>query len=198
MPNRQPNFTHRSSNQSGNYIFQDAYPAGLFAGLVLTVGFAIFRFLSLTSLNFEMALGSIVTRTVGAGTWIFGLFLQLFISGGIATIYAYIFEKLGRRASGSIGAAFGVLQWAIVGYLMGALPALHDSIDLFRVPHPLLANELQVPGYFALQLGMPSAICLFVLHVLYGWTVGTLCSRKQNRRMTQVKQKPASQIKSAA
>lgn len=167
--------------QNGNGV--QAFPIGVGGGLLLTIGFALARAVGLTSLNIEMGLGGIITRTIGTGTWVLGLLFHLLLAGAIAGLYAKAFKFIGR-VNWKIGIGLGFIHWLAIGLFMGALPILHDTFELFPRAHTLSAPEITSPGYFGLNLGAASVIILLTLHLLYAGYVGFAYSRSLKKKQT--------------
>ena len=145
-----------------NYV--STAKAGALGALAMTVLMVIARALGMTTLNIEMALGSLLTQQIGAGSWILGLMMHLAIGGLLAQFYAFGFEVLTERASGWIGAGFSVIHSSIAGLLMFWLGSIH----------PLMRNNgvIPAPGPFAIEYGMLTAVAFIALHVVYGAWVG--------------------------
>lgn len=147
-------------------IFQlKTFKAGVLGGLIMTVGLALIRAVDNTPLNYELALGNLMTTGFDPLTWIIGFATHLLISGSIALLYGLGFMAL-RRSNWAWGTAFGVLHWAVDGLLMGVAPAIFSLI-------PELVSE---PGFFAVNFGTLTVFANFVVHLFYGATVGGLYS----------------------
>jgi hypothetical protein len=123
-----------------------------------------------TSLNIEMALGSLLTGQIGALSWMLGFMMALLAGGLVAQFYAFGFEFLTERASAWIGAGFSLCHASIAGMLMFFLGSIH----------PLMRNHGMVPapGPFAMNYGTLTAVAFVALHLVYGAWVGTLYAIK--------------------
>jgi hypothetical protein len=148
-----------------------AFKAGMLGALAMTVLMVIARALDVTTLNIEMTLGTLLTRQIGAGSWVLGLVMHLLIGGLLAQLYAFGFEFLTESTSAWIGAGFSLIHVTIAGTLMILLGTLH----------PLMRNQGQLlaPGPFAINYGVLTAVAFIGLHLVYGAWVGTLCSIKR-------------------
>lgn len=135
--------------------------SGLIGGLIVTIMMAMARGLGLLSLNIETLWGSLVMGHSGSAAWMLGFVIHLALSAGIALIYGAAFRKVGD-AGPSIGAAFGVVHWAVSSLLLGLIP----------LAHPRTPESFQAPGFFAVQTGLFGFFFIFLLHLIYGAIVG--------------------------
>jgi hypothetical protein len=144
--------------------YKNTAKAGVLGALGMTVLMVIARALGLTSLNIEMALGSLLTQRVGAVSWILGLMIHLAVGALLAQIYAFGFDFLTERASAGIGAGFGAIHSAFAGLLMFWLGSIH----------PLMRNNgvIPAPGPFAISYGTLTAVAFIAVHLVYGACVG--------------------------
>jgi hypothetical protein len=151
-----------------NYV--NAAKAGALGAAGMTVLMIIARALDATTLNIEMALGSMLTQQMGAGSWLLGFIIHLAIGGLLAQLYAFGFEYLTEDANGWIGAGFGAIHASIAGLLMFLLGSIH----------PLMRNNgvLEAPGPFAIRYGMLTAVAFVGLHLVYGSWVGSMYAMK--------------------
>lgn len=131
----------------------------------MSILMAASRGLGLTHLNFEMTLGTLATGP-GLNAWIVGFHLHIVLAGIFALAYAFFFE-IRHDAGVVMGVLAGVLQAVIVGGVLGVLPLIH----------PRLGTELAAPGYFASALGPGDMALLFLVHMIFGATVGALYGR---------------------
>ena len=155
-----------------------AFKAGMFGAAVMTVLMVIARTLEVTTLNIEMALGSMLTQQISTSSWMLGLVMHLIVGGLLAQLYAFGFEVLTKRASAWIGAGFSLVHTAIAGGVMAMLGSIH----------PLMMNgQLLAPGPFAINYGTLTAAAFVALHLIYGACVGSLYSmRPEVRASTQM------------
>jgi hypothetical protein len=147
-----------------------AFKAGMLGALAMTVLMVIARGLGVTTLNIEMALGTLLTGQVSAGSWVLGLMMHLVVGGLLAQLYAFGFEYLAESTSAWIGAGFSLIHVTFAGTFMILLGTLH----------PLMRNngELLAPGPFAINYGAITAVAFIGLHLVYGAWVGTLCAMR--------------------
>ncbi|MEX2272455.1 MAG: hypothetical protein WD690_13360 [Vicinamibacterales bacterium] len=139
-----------------------AFVAGVVAGVVMSLGLAVGRAMGMPA-NLELMLGTMVLPA-GTGAFMAGMVMHLMISGLIALIYAWGFETLTHRSSALIGAGFGFIHAIIGGLFMGMMPMMH----------PMIPEMMPAPGVFMSAMGMMGVLAEFVLHILYGATVGAL------------------------
>jgi len=147
-----------------------AFKAGILGAFAMTVLMVFARALNVTTLNIEMALGSMLTRQIGAISWMLGFMMYLLVGGLLAQLYAFGFEFLTERTSPWIGAGFSLVHASIAGVTMFALGSIH----------PLMRNngELPAPGPFAINYGTLTAVAFVAVHLVYGSWVGSLYTMK--------------------
>jgi len=147
-----------------------AFKAGMVGALAMTALMIVARALGVTTLNIEMALGTLLTQRINAGSWILGFMMHIIIGGLLAQLYAFGFEFLTERASAWIGAGFSLIHASIAGVVMFVLGSIH----------PLMRNsgEMPAPGPFAITYGTLTALVFVGLHLVYGSWVGSLYSMK--------------------
>lgn len=139
-----------------------AFVAGVAGGIVMSLGLAMGRAMGMPA-QLEMMLGTMIAPP-GTGAFVTGLVMHLIISGLIALIYAWGFHTITHRSSAAIGAGFGLIHAVIGGLFMGLMPMMH----------PMIPEMMPPPGMFMANLGVMGIVAEFVLHVLYGATVGAL------------------------
>ena len=135
--------------------------AGVLAGLVMTVLMALARASDLFAFNLERSFGELLLGSQGDAAWAVGLLIHLAASALFALIYAEGFRRV-HAAGSRIGAAFGVIQWLLIGVFIGIMPSLR----------PMLADTLSTPGPFAMNLGLFGFFFLLLVHLIYGAIVG--------------------------
>ena len=140
-----------------------AFLAGVVGGAVMSALMWMGRILMDMPANLEMMLGTMVMEP-GPTAWIIGLVMHLMISGLIAIIYAWGFERVTHRAGWLVGAGFGLLHALIAGMVMGVMPAMHP-----RMPEPMMP-----PGAYMSSMGATGVAMEFVLHLIYGAVVGAI------------------------
>lgn len=157
-----------------------AFWAGVTGGIVMTILMAMGRWMGMTNMNMAMMQGSMITQTLGPGTWFLGLMMHLIISGMIGSIYAWGFESVTRRASAGIGAGFAIIHAIIGGIVIGMMGAMHPLT--VSPPTPVPPGRLLAPGFFAINFGMMTTMAFIVLHLIYGSIVGGMYKTKAQRR----------------
>lgn len=140
-----------------------AFGAGVVGGLVMTGGFgAAVRAFGLP-VNLELVLGTLFLPR-GLTAWIVGLVMHLVISGAIALVYAWGFERVTHRADAGVGAVFSVVHLVIAGLALLAIPAIH----------PLIPERMAAPGAFMSGMGALGIVLFVIEHVIYGAIVGAM------------------------
>ncbi len=140
-----------------------AFLAGVIGGAVMSALMWMGRVIMEVPANLEMMLGTMVLEP-GSTAWIIGLMMHLMISGLIAIIYAWGFERVTHRAGWLVGAGFGLIHAIIAGMVMGTMPAMHP-----RMPEPMMP-----PGAYLSSMGAMGVMMEFVLHLIYGAIVGAM------------------------
>jgi hypothetical protein len=163
-----------------NYV--NTAKAGALGALAMTILMVIARALGMTTLNIEMALGSLLTQQIGAFSWILGLLMHVAIGGFLAQLYAFGFEFLTERANAWIGAGFSVVHSSFAGLLMFWLGSIH----------PLMRNNgvITAPGPFAIEYGTLTAVAFIALHLVYGAGVGYLYTLWQETEISTSEEMP--------
>jgi hypothetical protein len=137
--------------------------AGVVGGVAMTVLAWLVRLAGL-QMNAEMMLGSMMSSSPGATTWLIGFMIHLMISALIALAYAWGFERVTHRAGVVVGLGFAVIHVIIAGMVMAMIPAMH----------PMIPEQMPAPGAFMANMG-GTFVALFVIeHLLYGAIVGAL------------------------
>jgi len=149
---------------------KQAFKAGAAAATLMTVFLVALRSARLTSLDFEMMLGSLVTHSFLPSAWLFGLILHVILGGIIACAYAAGFEKLAYRDRGKAGLAFGFFHALLSGTMvMGIIPLVHPFLNGMAQ-----AGFLSAPGPFAVHYGKMTPWIFIMLHLFYGAVVARL------------------------
>jgi hypothetical protein len=137
--------------------------AGVVGGVAMTVLAWLVRLAGL-QMNAEMMLGSMMSSSPGATTWLIGFVMHLMISALIALAYAWGFERVTHRAGATVGLGFAVIHVIIAGMVMAMIPAMH----------PMIPEQMPAPGAFMANMG-GTFVALFVIeHLLYGAIVGAM------------------------
>jgi hypothetical protein len=162
--------------------YEKAFKAGMLGALAMTVLMVIARALGVTTLNIEMALGTLLTRHIGAMSWILGFMMHIIVGGLLAQMYAFGFEFLAERTSAWIGAGFSLLHMSISSmgvFLLGSI-------------HPLMRNHgvIPAPGPFAVNYGTLTAVVFIAVHLVYGSWVGSLYSMAPEVEVHDTEQMP--------
>jgi len=140
-----------------------AFVGGVAGGAVMSLLMAGARAMGMQA-TLEMVLGTMLGLAPGTGAWVVGFAMHLVISGLIALLYGWGFERLTRRADWQVGLGFGVVHAVIGGLVMGMVPAMH----------PLIPEQMPAPGAFMWNLGPMGVVAEMVLHLIYGAIVGAM------------------------
>jgi hypothetical protein len=162
--------------------YDKAFKAGMLGALAITVLMVIARAFDVTTLNIEMALGSMLTQQISASSWMLGFIMHIILGGLLAQLYAFGFEFLTERTSAWIGAGFSLIHSSIAGMVMFVLGSIH----------PLMRNhgELLAPGPFAINYGTLTAVAFVGLHLVYGSWVGSSYSMRPEVEVRASEQMP--------
>jgi hypothetical protein len=142
---------------------------------------AIGRAMSITELNVELLLGSMVTHELSTLSGVVGVVLYLLIAGLIACLYAVGFRHVTQRANWAIGLLFSLVHLGMTGLAMDALGDIHAL--MIRPPLPLLRGHLLAPGLFAANFGAMTVAGFVALHLVYGALVGAMSQAASRRRL---------------
>jgi hypothetical protein len=140
-----------------------AFVAGLVGGLAMTALAWLVRQTGL-QMNAEMMLGSMVSSSPGAATWLIGFIMHMMISALIALAYAWGFENVTHRAGAAVGLGFAVIHVVIAGIVMAMIPAIH----------PMIPERMPAPGAFMANMGATFVALFIIEHLLYGAIVGAM------------------------
>ena len=145
---------------------------GFVGTVVLTTLLAGSQALGLTRMNIPFMLGTMVTPNRDRAKMIgFGMHL---INGWLfAMIYAAAFQSW-RRATWWLGALIGLVHALFVLVAaMPMLPGLHPRMaSEQRGPTP--TQQLEPPGFLALNYGRRTPLSVVLAHLLYGGILGAL------------------------
>jgi hypothetical protein len=121
------------------------------------------RTLSITVINPELVMGSILTHRLDLTSYRLGMILHLAGGGILGWVYGLIF-KIIHRTGWSTGIACATAQWVLFGAALGLVPA---SLAL-------LPGEFTTPGFFWSRLGPLTPILLFIEYLTFGAIVGAV------------------------
>lgn len=100
-----------------------AFLAGVIGGAVMSLGLAMARFMGMPA-KLEMMMGTMFLEP-GTAAWVLGFIMHLMISGLIALIYAWGFERVTHKAGWMVGVGFSIIHIVIGGVFMAMLPMMH-------------------------------------------------------------------------
>lgn len=133
---------------------------GLFAGGALFFALILSWFFVADS-NIPVLVAHTLGMRADLGQVTFSLILLLALYGGVALLYAWGFERLGR-ASAALGVAFSIPHALIMGGLLATIMALHPA-------YPSTA-----PGEWQFGTTWLGLLVFCLLHPIYGAIVGAI------------------------
>jgi hypothetical protein len=146
-------------------------PAAIYAGLIAGVAMLIPIYLGRMMMPEQMKmdllkmLGTMMMPLSGM-TYGVGLMVHLVMSVIFASAHAVFYLWLDIESGYAIGIVFGIVHFVATGMFFGMLaPSIHRGIRDGVVP---------APGFFALKLGIPTAMGALVVHIIFGVLVGGL------------------------
>jgi hypothetical protein len=142
-----------------------------FAGtVVLTTIMAGSQGLRLTRMNIPFMLGTMFTADRDRAK-IYGVALHLVNGWMFSLIYVFAFEVT-RLYTWWFGAAIGLVHGAFVLVAgMPVLPGLHPRMASER-RGPTVVEQLEPPGFMAMNYGIRTPISVLVAHVVFGAILG--------------------------
>ena len=143
---------------------------GFVGTVVLTALLAGSQALGLTRMNIPFMLGTMVTPDRDRAKLI-GFMMHLINGWLFATIYAAAFQSW-RRATWWLGALIGLVHSLFVLTVgMRLLPGMHPRMaNEQRGPTP--TQQLEPPGFLALNYGRRTPLSVVLAHLLYGGILG--------------------------
>ena len=142
---------------------------GALSSLLMTIFFLVFRILNLTEINWEMGLGTILTQTVGIGTWFSGLSFHLLNGELLALLFAWVLRKM-EWGGFKDGLLLGLAYWFFISIMMGEFPALNL----------LVPPGASSPGPFGAFYGHFTFYALLAAHLFFGGVVGWAVGRPKS------------------
>ncbi len=146
--------------------------AGVTGGAAMSVVMGIARAMGMP-VNLEMMLGTLPGLSPGPVTWTIGLVMHLMLSGLIALVYGFLFERVLHRTSIGAGLIVSLGHVVIAGLFMGMVPLMH----------PMIPEQMAAPGFFMANLGVMGVAAEVMLHLMYGAIVGGLAAAALTRRV---------------
>lgn len=141
--------------------------AAVLAGIVGTVIISLIMALAPRTGMPKMAIWEMLSSMFAPqGSTSLGWVLHFMMGILFAIVYAVFWAAGIGSVSAASGALFGVVQWLIVGLMMGAMPMMHAGIRAGTAPAPgvyMLKND----GLMAFMGGL-------VGHVIYGVVVAVV------------------------
>jgi hypothetical protein len=145
--------------------------AGVVGALAMTLVSAMLRAMGMP-LNLEMMYGSLLTASLGVGTWLLGFSIHLCVGALLGLVYAQVFVKWTRRPDATTGVGIGAVHGLISGLLLGVIRPLH----------PLIPEVMPAPGIFLTSLGAVGVIVYLGLHLMFGAIVGAIYAADERVR----------------
>ena len=144
-----------------------AIGAGLIAGVIMLIPIYLGRMMMPEQIKMDLLkmLGTMMMPVSGM-TYGIGLMIHLVMSVIFASAHAAFYLWLDIESGYAIGLLFGLIHFIGTGMFFGMLvPSIHRGIRDHTVP---------APGFFALKLGLVTAMGALMVHVLFGLLVGGL------------------------
>jgi uncharacterized membrane protein YagU involved in acid resistance len=143
---------------------------GFVGTVILTALLAGSQALGLTRMNIPFMLGTMVTPDRDRAK-LMGFMIHLINGWLFATIYAAAFQSW-RRATWWLGALIGLVHALFVLTVgMPMLPGMHPRMaSEQRGPTP--TQQLEPPGFLALNYGRRTPLSVVLAHLLYGGILG--------------------------
>lgn len=141
--------------------------SGLIAGAVMLIPIYMGRAMMPEQMKMDLLkmLGSMIMPINGM-TYGIGFAVHAVMSIVFASAHAAFYLWLDIESSYAIGILFGIVHFIGTGIFFGMIgPSIHRGIK---------DGAVAAPGYFALKLGMPTAIGALVVHIVFGLLVGGL------------------------
>ena len=137
-----------------------AIVAGLVGTIVMSLVMAMAPIMGMPKMDIVGMLGSMLTKD---GNTTLGWVMHLMMGIVFALIYAGSWGLHIGAATLAFGLLFGVVQWLIVGLMMGGVPMLHAGIK---------AGSVQTPGVYMISAGGTLAFMGGLIgHAIYGLVV---------------------------
>jgi len=141
--------------------WQKAFGAGMLGAVAMSVIMAVARLAGMPA-NMSMMLGTMLGLTAGGAAWVVGFIMHLVISGALALVYGWVFERVVHHAGIWTGTAVSVFHIVVAGLFLGMMPAMH----------PAMPGMMNPPGIFLSNLGAMGVVAFVLLHIIYGMIVG--------------------------
>jgi hypothetical protein len=141
--------------------------SGLIAGAAMLVPIYLGRMMMPAQMKMDLLkmLGTMM-MPVGGMTYGIGIMIHAVMSIVFASAHAAFYLWFDIEASYVTGLLFGLIHFGVTGIFFGMLaPSIHRGIK---------DGTVEAPGFFALKLGMMTAMGALLVHLLYGLLVGGL------------------------
>jgi hypothetical protein len=144
-----------------------ALSAGIIGGLAMLIPIYLGRMMMPEQMKMDLLkmLGTMMMPVSGM-TYGIGLVIHLVMSLVFASAHAAFYLWLDIESSYAIGIVFGIVHFIGTGIFFGMLGSV--------VHRGIRERVVEAPGYFALKLGLPTAMGALVVHILFGLLVGGL------------------------
>ena len=149
------------------YNLPAAIYSGLIAGALMLVPIYLGRIMMPEQMKMDLLkmLGTMMMPVSGM-TYGIGLMVHAVMSIVFASAHAAVYLWLDIESGYAIGLLFGLIHFVGTGIFFGMLaPSVHRGIR---------DGSVEPPGYFALKLGMMTAVGALMVHLLFGLVVGGL------------------------
>lgn len=143
---------------------------GFAATVILTIMMSMSQILHLSRMDIPFILGTIFTPNRGRARLI-GIFVHIFNGFIVALIYIAAFHNW-SGPSWWKGAIIGLVHSCFLLVTMPVFPSLHPRMcdELYG---PLITNQLEPPGFLALNYGIQTPVSIILSHVVFGIILGS-------------------------
>ncbi len=141
--------------------------SGLIAGAIMLIPIYLGRMMMPAQMKMDLLkmLGTMMMPVSGM-TYGVGLMIHIVMSLVFASVHAAFYLWFDIESSYAIGIVFGLVHFIFTGMFFGMLSAsMHRGIR---------DKVVEAPGFFALKLGVPTAMGALIVHVIFGLVVGGL------------------------
>ncbi len=141
--------------------------SGLIAGALMLIPIYLGRMMMPAQMKMDLLkmLGSMM-MPVGGMTYGIGFMIHAVMSIVFASAHAAFYLWLDVESSYAIGIVFGIVHFIGTGMFFGMIgSSIHRGVK---------DRDVEAPGFFALKLGMPTAMGALVVHIIFGLVVGGL------------------------
>ena len=138
--------------------------SGLIAGALMLIPIYLGRMMMPAQMKMDLlkVLGSMM-MPVGGMTYGIGFMIHAVMSIVFASAHAAFYLWLDIESTYAMGIVFGIIHFIGTGMFFGMISSsIHRGVK---------DGDVETPGFFALKLGMPTAMGALVVHIIFGLVV---------------------------